>query len=143
MREYAEENDIISTPCRMLVGSYHGEKILQAIPLLRWYITHGLVVNRIYQIVEYHREACIRHFGESVSAPRREGDADHDKAIIADTMKLLGNSAYVKTVTNIDRHRNVKYCTEVGTSARIINKRSDNWTLSPTTPTRKRRTSRA
>ena len=38
-------------------------------------------------------------------------------------MKLLGNSAYGKTVTNIDRHRNVKYCTEVGTSACINNKR--------------------
>ena len=115
-------NDIMSTPRRMLVGSYHGEKILLATPLLRWYLTHVLVVDRVYQIVEYHREACFRYFGESVSAARREGDADPDKAIIADTMKLLGNSAYGKTVTNIDRHRNVRYCTEVGTSLLINNK---------------------
>ena len=27
MREYAEENDIMSTPRRMLVGSYHGKNI--------------------------------------------------------------------------------------------------------------------
>ena len=123
MREYAEEIDIMSTPCRMLVGSYHGEKILLGTPLLGWYITHGLVVDRICQIVEYHREACFRHFGESLPAGRREGDADPDKAIIADTMKLLGNSAYGKTVTNIDRHRKSKYCKEVGTSASIIHKR--------------------
>ena len=38
-------------------------------------------------------------------------------------MKLPGNSAYGKTVTNVDRHRNVAYCTEVGTSACINNKR--------------------
>ena len=94
MREYAEENDIMSTPRRMLVGSYHGKKILLATPLLQWYLAHGLVIDRVYQVVEYHREACFRHFGESVSAARREGDADPDKAIIADTMKLLGNSAY-------------------------------------------------
>ena len=37
-------------------------------------------------------------------------------------MKLLGNSGYGKTVTNIDRHREVKYCTEVGTSSHINNK---------------------
>ena len=123
MREYAEENDIMSTPRRMLVGSYHGKKILLATPLLQWYLAHGLVIDRVYQVVEYHREACFRHFGESVSAARREGDADPDKAIIADTMKLLGNSAYGKTVTNIDRHRNVRYCTEVGTSLLINNKR--------------------
>ena len=123
MREYAEENDIMSTPRRMLVGSYHGKKILLATPLLQWYLAHGLVVDRVYQIVEYHLEACFRQFGESVSTARRSGDADPDKAIIADTMKLLGNSAYGKTVTNVDRHRNVAYCTEVGTSACINNKR--------------------
>ena len=66
---------------------------------------------------------CFRNFGESVSTARRAGDADPDQAFIADTMKLLGNSGYGKTVTNIDRHRDVKYCTEVGTSALIQNKR--------------------
>ena len=123
MRQYAVDHDIMSTPRRMLVGSYRGDKILLATPLLQWYLAHGLVIDRVYQVVEYHREACFRHFGESVSAARREGDADPDKAIIADTMKLLGNSAYGKTVTNIDRHRNVRYCTEVGASLLINNKR--------------------
>ena len=123
MREYAEENDIMSTPRRMLVGSYHGKKILLATPLLRWYLTHGLVVDHVYQIIEYSPKPCFQHFGESVSAARRAGDADPDKTIIADTMKLLGNSAYGKTVTNIDRHRNVTYSTEVGTFSHINNKR--------------------
>ena len=123
MRQYTEEHDIMSTPRRMLVGSYRGEKILLTTPLLRWYLAHGLVVDRVYQIVEYSPKPCFQHFGESVSTARRNGDVDPDKSIIADTMKLLGNSAYGKTVTNIDRHRNVKYCTEVGTSACINNKR--------------------
>ena len=123
MREYAEKNDIMSTPRRMLIGSYRGDKILLATPLLRWYLTHGLVVDHVYQIIEYSPKPCFQHFGESVSAARRAGDADPDKAIIADTMKLLGNSAYGITVTNVDRHRNVAFCTEVGTSACINNKR--------------------
>ena len=123
MRQYAEEHDIMSTPRRMLVGSYYGEKILLATPLLRWYLAHGLVVDRVYQIVEYSPKPCFRPFGDSVSAARRAGDTDPDKSIIADTMKLLGNSAYGKTVTNVDRHRNVTYSTEVGTSACVNNKR--------------------
>ena len=73
MREYAEENDIMSTPRRMLVGSYHGKKILLSTPLLQWYLAHGLVVDHVYQIVEYHRKACFRQFGESVSTARRAG----------------------------------------------------------------------
>ena len=123
MRQYAEEHDIMSTPRRMLVGSYRGEKILLTTPLLRWYLAHGLVVDRVYQIVEYSPKPCFQQFGDSVSAARRAGDSDPDKAIIADTMKLLGNSAYGKTVTNVDRHRDIKYCTEVGTSRLISNKR--------------------
>ena len=41
MREYSEENDIMSTPRRMLVGSYHGKKILLATPLLQWYLARA------------------------------------------------------------------------------------------------------
>ena len=123
MRQYAEENDIMSAPRRMLVGSFHGIKLLLATPLLRWYLAHGLVVDRVYQVVDYEPNPCFQRFGESVSAARRAGDSDPEKAIIADTMKMLGNSGYGKTVTNVDRHRDIKYCTEVGTSALISNKR--------------------
>ena len=123
MRQYAEEHDILSKPRVMLVGSFRGVKILLATPLLRWYLAHGLVVDRVYQIIEYEPNPCFRRFGESVSTARRAGDEDPDRAIIADTMKLLGNSGYGKTVTNVDRHRDVKYCTEIGTSALINNKR--------------------
>ena len=120
MRQYAEEHDIMSTPRRMLVGSFHGIKLLLATPLLRWYLAHGLVVDRVYQVVSYEPKPCFQNFGDSVSAARRAGDADPDKSIIADTMKLLGNSAYGKTVTNVDRHRKVTYCTEVGTSLSLL-----------------------
>ena len=123
MRQYAEEHNILTKPRRMLVGSYRGDKILLTTPLLRWYIAHGLVVDHVYQVIEYEAKPCFRRFGDSVSAARRAGDADPDKAVIADTMKLLGNSGYGKTVTNVDRHRNVTYSTEVGTSLLINNKR--------------------
>ena len=123
MRQYAEEHDIFTKPRVMLVGSFRGVKILLATPLLRWYLAHGLMVDRVYQIIEYEPNPCFQRFGESVSAARRAGDEDTDKAIIADTMKLLGNSGYGKTVTNVDRHRDVKYCTEIDTSSLINNKR--------------------
>ena len=105
------------------MGSFRGVNILPATPLLRWYLAHGLVVGRVYQIIECEPNPCFRRFGESVSTARRVGDEEPDKAIIADTMKLLGNSGYGKTVTNVDRHRDVKYCTEIGTSTLINKKR--------------------
>ena len=90
MRRYAEEHDIMKTPRRMLVGSYCGDKILLATPLLRWYLDHGLEVLHVYQVVEYDPIPCFRRFGDAVSKARREGDVHQDKTIIADTMKLLG-----------------------------------------------------
>ena len=123
MRQYAEGHNILTKPRRMLVGSYRGDKSLLATLLLRWYLTHGLVVDRVYQVIECEANPCFQRFGESVSTARRASDADPDKSIIADTIKLLGNSGYDKTATNIDRHRNVQYCTKAGTSSLINNKR--------------------
>ena len=107
----------------MLVVSFRCVKILLATPLLRWYLAHGLVVDRVYEIIECEPNSCFWRFGESVSAARRDGDDDPDNAIIADTMKLIGNSGYWKTIANVDRRRDVKYCTEIGTSALINSKR--------------------
>ena len=136
MRQYAEEHDIISKPPVMLVGSFRGVKILLATPLLRWYLAHGLVMDRVYQIIEYEPNPCFRRFGESVSTARRAGYEDPDKAIIADTMKLLGNSGYGKTVTNVDR------IVMSSTAPRSEHQRSsttngfDNWVSSPKTRTK-------
>ena len=122
MRRYAEEHNIMTIPRRMLVGSYYGDKILLATPLLRWYLDHGLEVLHVYQVIEYDPIPCFRRFGNAVSEARREGVVHRDRAIIADTMKLLGNSGYGKTITNVDRHRDVNYCTEKAAS-RLVNDR--------------------
>ena len=132
MRQYAEEHDILSKPRVMLVGSFRGVKILLATPLLRWYLAHGLVVDRVYQIIECEPNPCFRRFGESISAARRAGDEDPDKAIIADTMKLLGNSGYMgrRSPTSID-------IVMSSTAPRSTRQHSsttnvfDNWMLSP------------
>ena len=123
MRRYAEKHNIMTTPRRMLVGSYRGDKILLAKPLLRWYMDHGLEVTHVYQIVEYDPIPCFRRFGNAVSTARREGDVHSHKAIIADTMKLQGNSGYGKTFTNVDRHRDVNYCTEKAASLMVNDRR--------------------
>ena len=147
MRRYAEEHNIMATPRRMLVGSYRGDKILLASPLLRWYMDHGLEVTHVYQVVEYDPVPCFRRFGDAVSTAhvyqvveydpvpcfrrfgdavstaRREGDVHSHNAIIADTMKLLGNSGYGNTITNVDRHRDVNYCTEKAASLMVNDRR--------------------
>ena len=123
IRRYAEERGIMATPQRMLVGSFRGDKILLATPLLRWHLDHGLEVTRVYQVIEYTPIPCFRRFGDAESTARCEGDVHPHKAIIADTMKLLRNSGYGKTITNVDRPRDVKYCTEKAASLMVNDRR--------------------
>ena len=109
MKEFAEADDFLKSPQRMLIGSLKGEKILLLSELARWYLRHGLIITRIYQLVQYVPRRVFEVFGESVSNARRRGDADPDLALLATTSKLVGNSCYGKTIVNKEKHRSVRY----------------------------------
>lgn len=66
IQAFAEEHDIMPRPRRSLIGSYCGEKILLATPLIKWYLEHGLKVTRIYQVIQYTPVPCFKPFGEAV-----------------------------------------------------------------------------
>ena len=105
MQTFAE----VRKSCRNLekgfIGSYFCEKILLASPFIKWYLEHGLEVTHIYQVVEYTPVPCFQPFGEAVSDARRAGNVDSNKAIIADTMKLVSCSP----VEGKDTHINVAF----------------------------------
>ena len=109
MRKLAEEKGYLKRASRMLVGSMRGDRVLLFSGLAKWYLQHGLEIKEIYELVEYCPRAVFKDFGESVSNARREGDADPNKKILADTSKLIGNSCYGKTIVNKDKHREVVY----------------------------------
>ena len=112
MKDFATTHNLLSTPRPALIGSYFGKDMLFATPLLRWYIQHGLVVSNVSLIVEYEPTACFQKFAERVTKERRRGDMDKAYAIIAEMFKLLGNSAYGKTITNIAKHADVTFVSD-------------------------------
>ncbi|PIK33652.1 hypothetical protein BSL78_29538 [Apostichopus japonicus] len=63
-------------------------------------------------MAQFIPKAVFCQFGDEVSEARREGDKDPAKSILADTMKLIGNSAYGKTVTNKEKHLDVVVCND-------------------------------
>ena len=124
MLEHAESHDYLRRPQRMLIGSLKGERILLYSELLKWYLQHGLVVSRVHQLVEYVPRKIFERFGLSVTEARRLGDVDTSKKLLADTHKLVGNSTYGKTITNKDKHRDVRYIEgHKNVSARIRSQR--------------------
>ena len=112
MQEYAKEHKIKDFPLHLLIGSYFGKKIGLSTPLLKWYLNHGLVITHIYTVVEYIPNAAFNSFMTQVAQARLDGDCDNDKALIAETMKLIGNSSYGKLITNKEKHHDIVYVNE-------------------------------
>ncbi|KAG6618409.1 uncharacterized protein IUM83_01047 [Phytophthora cinnamomi] len=110
MHEYNESRkQSRAKPARKLIGSYFGEKILIYTPLLKWYLSHGMEITLTYSFIKASSHKAFEPFMEAVSKARREGDADESKAIIAEMMKLVGNSAFGRSGMDMSKHKVIKY----------------------------------
>ncbi|GMF39746.1 unnamed protein product [Phytophthora lilii] len=98
-----------SKPARKLMGSYFGEKILIYTLLLKWYLSHGMEITKTHCFVKASSHKASAPFMEAVSNARREGDVDKSKAMIAEMMKLVGNSAFGRSGMDMSKHEEVKY----------------------------------
>ena len=109
MRDWLIKNKRLSVPQPTLVGVTEVKKILLLSDLVAWYRRQGLVVDVVHHAYQFVPWTNFKAFGESVCDARRLGDADPSMSLLADTSKLIGNSAYGKLITNKDGHKNVKY----------------------------------
>lgn len=90
MREFAESNGLLKKPSKSLIGSYFGNKILMATPLVSWLLNHGLIVTKVYCVIQYTPVKCFTRFGNEVISARRAGSIDPTKQIVAASCKLIG-----------------------------------------------------
>ena len=109
LQELLIAQKVLSRPRASLIGSMFGKRILLFSELLKWYLDHGLILDEIYQAIQFRPNATFKRFGDSVSDARRQGDVDPSKQLLADTNKLIGNSSYGKLITNKDKHRKISY----------------------------------
>ena len=94
MREYAIENNLLKQPQRMLISSFKLENATIITPLLNFYLGLGLKCTKIYRFFQYTPKKCFNNFFQSVVDARRADDENPDPSVVAETMKLLGNSSY-------------------------------------------------
>ena len=94
---------------KKLLGVMSAKKILLYAPLLAWYLNRGLKLTAVYRTIEYEPREIFSWFVNEVANNRRKGDADKDKALLAEVFKLLGNSAYGKFIEAVERHTNTIY----------------------------------
>ena len=106
MSRLAEKLGLDRKPRDCLIGAMSAKKQLFSTPLLKWYLNKGLVITKVYEVIEYQKNVCFTEFVDNISNARREGDADSEKACLADLAKLIGNSSYGSMLLNKMKHRN-------------------------------------
>ena len=94
---------------KKLLGVMAAKKILLYAPLLAWYLNQGLKLTAVYRTIDYEPREIFSWFVNEVANNRRKGDAEKDKALLAEVFKLLGNSAYGKFIEAVERHTNTIY----------------------------------
>ena len=94
MREYAEKENIMTQPRRMLISNFILTNGTIIIPLLLFYLKIGLVCKKIHRFVQYTPRKCFNNFVQSAVDARRQGDENPNSSVVAETMKLLANSSY-------------------------------------------------
>ena len=124
MKNLAETQGYLPRPRRCLIGSYFGEKILLATPLLKWYVEQGLEVTEIFQAIEFKPKKCFTDLGKEVTFHRSNADSNPNLAMKGELFKLLGNSYYGKTITDVEKHKNLSFEREIGASRKI-----NDWTF--------------
>ena len=96
-----------------LLGVMSAKKVLLYAPLLQWYLTNGLKLTAVHRSITYEPCEIFTWFVKEVADNRRKGDADKDKALLAEVFKLLGNSAYGKFIEAVERQNRTLYtCNE-------------------------------
>ena len=120
MQQYARESGDLTQPRRSLISSYHATQQLFSTNLLQWYISHGLQVTNITLFVQFRGDRVLSHLPDVVAGARLDADLtttadgtkDFAKVLVGEMMKLVGNSYYGKTITNIKRHMKVQFIEE-------------------------------
>ena len=110
MKRYCESNKKLTKPTRLLISSHKAENMLLITPLLKYYLELGLQVTKVHYTVHFpDHKPCFQDFANKVSDARRQGDKDPDSEVVANTFKLVGNSAYGKITMNKTKQTNTVY----------------------------------
>lgn len=94
MEEHIDESGIDFKQRRLLISGLAAKEILLSSALLKWYLQHGLVIERIHHVLEFVPQTPFKEFVREITEKRKEGSRDPNKAVLAQTYKLIGNSSY-------------------------------------------------
>ena len=110
MKDYLRESGRTRFPAQnKLLGVLSAKKMLIYAPLLQWYLDSGLKLTAVHRTIDYRPQKIFNWFVQEVANSRRAGDADKERALLAEVFKLWGNSAYGKFIEAVERQTRTLY----------------------------------
>lgn len=70
IQEHVRRFELSKKNRRLFVGGMRARQMLIATPLLKWYLEHGMVMAKIYQVAEFMSHRYFRDFVREVSDNR-------------------------------------------------------------------------
>ena len=104
MKQYAEKENVMAQPRRMLITSFFLKNGTIITPLFLFYLKLGLVCRKIHRFVQYTHRKCFDNFVQSAVDARRQVDEIANSSVVAETMKLLPDSSYGYQIMDRSRH---------------------------------------
>ena len=85
-------------------------KYPQGILISSFKLQNGTIITPLFNFyMELSPRKCFNNSVQSVVDARREGDENSLSGVVAETMKLLGNSSYGYQIMDRSRHTITKY----------------------------------
>ena len=122
MKTYAEEEEIMSQPRKMLISSFTLQNGTLNTLLRLFYLQLGLVVTKLHRFVEYTPEKSFNRFVQSAVDARRKNDGNPNSSVVAETKKLLANISYGYQIMDRSGHTVTKNLSDEKTHAAINSK---------------------
>ena len=93
MKNYAEENKLMTPPRRMLISNFNLINGTFITPLFNFYLYPGFECDRFCRFVQYTPMKYFNTFVQSAVDARRKSDENPHSTVVAETMKVLANSS--------------------------------------------------
>ena len=85
----------------------------------------GLQCTNFYRFVQYFPRKCFNKLVQLIVDAKREGDENPSSGVVAETMKLSGNSSYGYQIMDRSRHTITKYLNDEIHTKQLMNHSSN------------------
>ena len=110
MKQVIERENLNKSDKTFLIGGLKCEKAVLSTSLIQYYLSLGMVVQKVHAVIEYAPKICFRKFVNDTKNSRIEAAMNEDTSnIIPAIKKKILNSAYGQLLVRRDKHTKLKY----------------------------------